>query len=151
MRSRVLIVDDKPANLLVLRALLELKYDLIPADSGERALALLEASPFDLVLLDVEMPGLDGYETTRAIKQMPGRESTPVILISGVFTEDPYVRKGYEAGAVDYFTKPFDARMLRVKVGLYTAMRRQDAELMEKDLRIRALEAQLAARPASRT
>jgi two-component system sensor histidine kinase/response regulator len=138
MSSTLLIVDDRPENLMVLGAVLGANYNLIQAHSGQEALELLEQNTVDVVLLDIEMPVMDGYETTRHIRQMPHYEDIPVILISGVFTEDPYIKKGYEAGAVDYFTKPFDARILRKKVALYASLR-------QKDARIRELEEQLNA------
>src|SRR5436190_16829922 len=109
MKSSLLIVDDHPENLLVLEAVLGKNYELLKAYSGTAALELLQDRPVDTVLLDVEMPGMDGYETTRRIKELEHCKEIPVILISGVFTEDPFIRKGYEAGAVDFFTKPFDS------------------------------------------
>ena len=126
MKSRLLIVDDKPANLLALEAVLDAHYDLLRAHSGQEALELLENTPVDVILLDIEMPGLDGYETTRRIKQMPGRQDIPVILISAVFTEDPYIKKGYEVGAMDFFAKPFDPEKLRKKVEIYASLRVKD-------------------------
>jgi response regulator RpfG family c-di-GMP phosphodiesterase len=146
MKSRLLIVDDKPANLLALEALLSAKYDLVPAHSGQEALKLLRNSAVDVILLDIEMPGMDGYETTRLIKQMPDRQNIPIILISGVFTDDPNVKKGYEVGAVDYFTKPFDPGILRTKVSIYASLSAKDAEIREKDARIKALEEMLTAK-----
>jgi two-component system sensor histidine kinase/response regulator len=138
MKSTLLIVDDRPENLVVLRALLGGSYNLIPAHSGLEALELLTENIVDLVLLDIEMPGMDGYETTRRIRQMPHHEDVPIILVSGVFTEDPYVKKGYEAGAVDYFTKPFDAEILKQKVALYASLRQKDARIRELEERLRA-------------
>jgi len=140
MKSTVLIVDDKPENLLVLEALLGGNYHLLKAHSGMEALDLLEVNLVHLVLLDIEMPGMDGYETTQRIRQMPQQMDVPIILISGVFTDDPYVKKGYKAGAVDYFTKPFDPELLRQKVALYASLRLKDELIRKKDARIRELE-----------
>jgi CheY-like chemotaxis protein len=152
MKSRLLIVDDKPDNLVVLSSLLGEQYELIKANSGEEALGRLRSTaPVDLILLDIEMPGLDGYETTRIIKRTPELRQIPVILISGFFTEDPFVRKGYESGAVDYFVKPFDADALKVKVGVYASLGQKDAELKEKDARIRDLEERLKELGQART
>jgi CheY-like chemotaxis protein len=140
MKSTLLIVDDKPENLLVLEAVLGSNYELIRAHSGQEALEVLAQTLVHLVLLDIEMPGMDGYETTRLIRQMPQHGDVPIILISGVFTDDPYVKKGYKAGAVDYFTKPFDPEILRQKVALYASLRQKDELIRRKDARIRELE-----------
>ncbi len=149
MKSRLLIVDDRPENLLVLDAVLGSKYELVPAHSGQEALDLLKGLAVDVILLDIEMPGLDGFETTRLIKLMPERQHVPIILISGVFTEDPYVKRGYSLGAVDYFTKPFDPKMLRVKVGMYASLSEKDAEIRERDAKIKALEDELLAKSSA--
>jgi CheY-like chemotaxis protein len=146
MKSSLLIVDDHPDNLLVLEALLGRTYELFEAHSGEEALDLLGEKAVDVVLLDIEMPGIDGYETTRRIKQIPQFQETPVILISGVFTEDPYVKKGYEAGAIDYFTKPFDPAVLRQKVSVYASLQLKNKMLKEQEERIGELEKMLKAK-----
>lgn len=83
---------------------------------------------------------MDGFETTRRIKQIQGCEDLPVMLISGTFTADPHVKKGYECGAVDYFTKPFDPEVLRLKVALYVSLKQKDKLLREREARIRELE-----------
>lgn len=146
MRCRVLIVDDRPANLVALEALLADTYDIVKACSGHEALEFLARATADVVLLDIEMPELDGYETTRRIKELPNGRDLPVILISGVFTEDPFVKKGYESGAVDYFTKPFDTRVLRAKLEIYASMGLKNAVIREQAARIAALELTLADR-----
>jgi len=146
MRARVLIVDDRPANLVALEALLGDTYDLVKACSGLDALEFLQQASVDVILLDIEMPGLDGFETTRRIKAMPDRQDIPVILISGIFTEDPHIRKGFESGAVDYFTKPFDSKILRTKLEWYASMRQKDALIRDQAAKIAALEHSLNAR-----
>jgi len=108
-KSTLLLVDDKPENLIALAAVLAgPQYHLISANSGEEALELLEKNEVDLILLDIQMPGMDGYETARKIKQMERYQNTPIIFITAIFTENPHIKKGYQAGAIDYFTKPFD-------------------------------------------
>ena len=146
MKSSLLIVDDRPENLLVLEALLGGNYELLKAYSGNAALDVLDKKPVDVVLLDIEMPGIDGYETTRRIKQMEKCQDIPVILISGVFTENPYIKKGYEAGAIDYFTKPFDPALLKQKVSIYASLQQKNKLLREKEERIRELEDLLKAK-----
>ena len=128
---KLLLVDDRPANLLALEAVLgETDYTLIKAQSGAEALALLPQHPdIALVLLDVQMPGMDGFEVARHIKETPQFRDVPIIFITAIHTEDPFVRRGYQAGAVDYFSKPFDPEILRLKVGIYAAFR-QRAQLL---------------------
>jgi len=148
MKSNLLLVDDRPDNLLVLEAVLGSGYDLIQAHSGQEALKFLKDMTVDLILLDVQMPSMDGYETAQRIKQIEHCQNIPIILISGIFTEDPHVKKGYECGAVDYFTKPFDPRVLRKKVAIYASLKQKDALLKEKEQRIRELEERLAKKAA---
>jgi|GEM_PF-5014118 CheY-like chemotaxis protein len=138
MKSTLLIVDDRPENLVVLGAVLDSNYDIIPAHSGKEALALLEETAVDVVLMDIAMPIMDGYETTRRIRQMERCQDLPIILISAYFTQDPHVKKGYEAGAVDYFTKPFDPAILKKKIALYASLRQKDAKIRELEQRLEA-------------
>lgn len=103
---KVLIVDDTPANLGVLiDALTEARYELLVAESGRSALAILEHTIPDLILLDVLMPGLDGYETCRQIKARPEWKNLPVIFMTALDESEQKVR-AFAAGAVDYITKP---------------------------------------------
>ena len=108
--ATVLLVDDNPVNLSVLRALLGRQgFDLINADSGQAALDLVRANPkFDLVLLDVSMPGIDGIEVCRMLKNDPATERIPIVLVSGVRTGDSSVQAGLAAGACGYLTKPIN-------------------------------------------
>ncbi len=140
--TKLLLVDDKPANLLALEAVLESpEYRLIRASSGLEALAQLRAHPdIALILLDVQMPDMDGMETSRRIKELPGCRDIPIILITAVFTEDPFVKQGYQAGAVDYFSKPFDPEILRLKVGIYASFRQKATLLQDKERQIRESE-----------
>ncbi len=145
--TKLLLVDDKPANLLALEAVLESpEYHLIRASSGAEALEQLRTHPdVALVLLDVQMPGMDGLETSRRIKELPGCQDIPIIFITAVFTEDPFVKQGYQAGAVDYFSKPFDPDILRLKVGIYAAFRQKAALLKDKERQLRESEELLRA------
>jgi CheY-like chemotaxis protein len=140
MKSSLLVVDDRPENLVVLESLLGGQYHVATARSGHEALNLLEEKEFDVVLLDIEMPVMDGYDTARRIKRMDRHQDVPIIFVSGVFMEDPYVKKGYECGAIDYFTKPFDRDILRKKVAIYASLRRKDALIRELAARIKELE-----------
>ena len=117
-KVKILMVDDTPANLLALEAVLDgPEYDLIRAYSGTEAMATLQEHPdVDLILLDVQMPIMDGFETARRIKNDPDYSAIPIIFITAVYTEESFVVEGLTAGAVDYFTKPFDPKVLKLKV-----------------------------------
>jgi signal transduction histidine kinase len=120
---RVLLVDDRPDNLLALRAVLEpLGLDLVEAASGEEALRHLLAGEFALIILDVQMPVLDGFETARLIR---GRERTryvPIIFLTAISGEPEHYQRGYESGAVDYVYKPFEPEILRAKVLVFSEL-----------------------------
>lgn len=104
----VLVVDDTPANLTLLRNILEPEnYKVLLATSGEKALELLTRVTPDLILLDVMMPGLDGFETIERIKQIPSAQDVPVIFVTAKAEQDDIVR-GFECGAVDYISKPVE-------------------------------------------
>jgi CheY-like chemotaxis protein len=138
-KARLLIVDDTPNNLIALEAVLA-DYDILLARSGNEALSLLEKNDVDVILLDIQMPGMDGYETARRIKQIERGRNTPIIFITAIFKEDPHVQKGYEVGGTDYFTKPFNSDVLKLKINLYAALRQKETLLREKEKRIRELE-----------
>lgn len=150
---KVLAVDDKPGNLLALEAVLDDEiYSLLQAQSGPAALQLLKENPdIALILLDVQMPGMDGFEVARRVKKMAGYEEIPVIFITAICTEDPFVREGYAAGAVDYFSKPFDPDILRRKVKVYASFQHKAHLLLEKERLLRETEALLQAARAHTT
>lgn len=137
-----MVVDDKSANLLALEAVLDgPDYELIRAYSGPEALEMLERHPdVSLILLDVQMPMMDGFETARRIKQNPAYNTIPIIFITAVYTTDPFVLEGLRAGGVDYFTKPFDPEILKLKVNIYTAFRQRAELLRERERQVRESE-----------
>ncbi|HKQ26338.1 MAG TPA: response regulator [Burkholderiales bacterium] len=140
-KPNVLAVDDIPANLLALEGVLGDDYNVVRADSGARAIALLESrSDIDVILMDVHMPGLDGFETASRIKKMTEYQDIPIIFITAHYTEDPYVKQGYEAGGIDYFAKPFDPDILRMKVGVYASFRQKANLLKERERHIQQSE-----------
>ncbi|HEX6265712.1 MAG TPA: response regulator [Burkholderiales bacterium] len=145
-KATVLVVDDKRANLLALEAVLGGEHQLAFAQSGEEALAVLQRRrDIDLILMDVQMPGLDGFETAQLIKRIDACAGIPIIFVTAIFTEDPWIRKGYEVGGIDYFSKPFDPEILKLKVAVYASFRQKENFLRERELHIRESEELLRA------
>ncbi len=143
---RVLAVDDIPANLIALDAVLSDKFRLVHARSGPEAIAILQRdSAIDVILMDVQMPGMDGYQAAKLIKKLPGCHDIPLVFITAVFHEDPHIKRGYEVGAVDYFSKPFDPSILRLKMDVYSSFRRRASLLRAKEQQLRDSEAVLRA------
>jgi CheY-like chemotaxis protein len=140
-RSRILAVDDRPANLVALEAVLGDKYELVLAHSGREAIAKLERdSNIDVILMDVQMPEMDGYEASEHIKKIPGCQDIPLVLITAIYNEDPHIKRGYAVGALDYFTKPFDPSLLRLKVDVYASFRQRASLLRVKEQQLRESE-----------
>ena len=140
-KAKILIVDDKPANQLALAAVLESDYEVAFAGSGEAAIALLEKGPeIDVILMDVQMPGMDGFEAAVLIKKMPSCQDIPIIFVTAVYKEDPYVKKGYQAGGIDYFGKPFDPDILRMKIRIYASYRLKGDLLKQRERHIQESE-----------
>jgi CheY-like chemotaxis protein len=136
-KPTVLVVDDKRANQLALEALLGGDYHLVFANSGREGISMVEKVPnIDVILMDVQMPEMDGFEAAREIKKLPAAREVPIIFVTAVFNEDPFVRKGYEAGGLDYFSKPFDPEILRMKVGIYASFRTREKLLRARERHI---------------
>jgi signal transduction histidine kinase len=116
----VLMVDDRPDNLLALEAILQpLELHLVRASSGEDALKSLLHEDFAVILLDVQMPGMDGFETAAHIKQRERTRDIPIIFLTAISREVQHQLRGYDAGAVDYLAKPFEPEVLRAKVAVF--------------------------------
>ena len=140
-QPKVLIVDDVRGNLLAVAAVLEADHELVLANSGHEALGILEeTADIDVILMDVHMPGMDGFETAARIKKMQGRAGIPIIFITAIYQDDPFVKRGYEVGGIDYFGKPFDPDILRMKIAAYSAFRVKSDLLRERELHIRESE-----------
>lgn len=122
-RQRVLVVDDEPSNLVIVSSLLGDAYRVTVAKSGRRAIELVESSRPDLVLLDVEMPDLDGYATCKLILQRPGCESLPILFLTAR-SDDQDEAWGFACGAVDYIHKPVSPPVLLARVQTHLALRR---------------------------
>jgi len=128
-KPRILIVDDERFNLNTLHGLLKDDYKIMVATGGEQALrAALTGRP-DLILLDINMPGLDGYEVCRRLKDDPVTGSTPIIFITGLADADDET-KGLELGAADYITKPFNLSVVRARVRTQLRLKQQ-SDLLE--------------------
>ena len=137
--ANILIVDDDEKTLTAMEALLSGPgRNIVTAASGQEALRHLLRRDFALILLDVRLPTMDGFETARRIKQMENYHDTPIIFVTAVFKEDPYIKKGYESGGVDYFTKPFDPEEFHARVAVGAQVIRLQSELAD---RVKALKA----------
>lgn len=119
----ILLVDDRPENLLALEAVLESeRYNLVKATSGEEALRCLLKDEFAVIVLDVQMPGLDGIETAKLIKAREKTKDIPIIFISANSKEAEHLFAGYSAGAIDYMVKPFIPQILKSKIEGFVEM-----------------------------
>ena len=135
----ILLVDDRKENLLTLESLLDNPdYNIIKVESGQDALAKILDHEIALVLLDVLMPGMDGYETAELMRSNKRSRNIPIIFITANHKEEDHIFKGYEAGAVDYLTKPVAPQMLKSKVGVFIELHRQRLELEEKTRELNA-------------
>ena len=130
-QAKILLVDDRSENLLALEAILSsLDQELVFVRSGEAAIEAALAEEFAVILLDVVMPGMDGFETAAQIKRRGRSPNVPIIFLTAAGTEPELAFRGYAAGAVDYISKPFDPWVLRAKVSVFI-----DLYLKERQLR----------------
>lgn len=135
----VLIVDDRPENLLVLEGLLEdMECNIIKANSGNEALGLMLDRDFALVLLDVQMPEMDGFETAELMRGSERTRYIPIIFVTAISKDQKCLFKGYEAGAVDYLFKPIEPIILKSKVRVFLELYNQK-KLLEEQTRILGL------------
>ena len=132
-RASILMVDDREENLLALRAILEpLGYRLVSVTTGTEALKELLLGDFACILLDVQMPELDGFELASLIKQRKRSQHIPIIFVTALSKEDTHVYRGYSAGAVDYIFKPIDPSILRSKVSVFVELWAKNNQLREQ-------------------
>jgi CheY-like chemotaxis protein len=145
-KARILLVDDRAENLVALEAILSsLNQVLVPVRSGEEALKALLVDEFAVILLDVVMPGMDGFETAAHIKRRPRTRDVPIIFLTAASAEPDHAFRGYAAGAVDYISKPFDPWVLRAKVSVFVELYMKNRQLREQAELLRSqLEAGLA-------
>ncbi len=150
-RASILIVDDQPKNLLALGEMLEpLDLRIIKANSGEEALKKLLKHEIAVILLDVQMPGLDGFATAEEIKRRTKTRDIPIIFLTAISREPHQALRGYSAGAVDYLAKPLDPWILKAKVQLFVDLYEKNRMLvMQRELletRLRKLEREITER-----
>ena len=145
MLPAILMVDDNPTNLYLLKAMLDhTGIELVRAGSGAEALRQVLQRDFALILLDVQMPGMDGFETATLIRQRERSSRTPIIFVTAHSPDGAMLLKGYQAGAVDYLFKPIDSTVLRSKVEVFVALYR-NAELKAQAAAMEAANRQLEA------
>src|SRR5208283_805776 len=142
--AKVLIVDDKESNLFALENVLKrLDVRIVKAATGDEALRATLNHDFALAILDVQMPVMDGYELANLLHSDERTRGIPIIFLSAVYSEEPYVFRGYEAGAVDFITKPFVSEVLLSKVRVFLELNERKAELVSHKDRLEGLVAQL--------
>ncbi|RUV42841.1 MAG: response regulator [Mesorhizobium sp.] len=129
LRARVLAVDDDERNLLAIAEVLGEVGEVVCAQSGEEALRFLLKEDFAVILLDVLMPNLDGYETATLIRRRERSKNTPIIFLTAISKEEAHMLRGYDVGAVDYLFKPFDPVMLRSKVMVFVDLHEKTREI----------------------
>jgi PAS domain S-box-containing protein len=137
----LLLVDDTPANLVALKAILNLPaYRLWTASSGEEALRIAERQEIGIILLDVVMPVMDGFEVAARLKAMPEKRLIPILFLTAVATDINYVYRAYDVGAVDYLVKPLDTDMVRKKVAVFAELVRQREQIERHGEELRELQ-----------
>ncbi len=159
VKANILLVDDRPENLLAMETVLQdLGQNLVRASSAREALRFLLHEDVALILLDVQMPGVNGFELAELIRERERTQHTPIIFVSAVHDNEQYIFKGYSLGAVDYLTKPVDPEIVRSKARFFIKLfrqneqiKRQAALLEESNARLDSLNIDLEIRVAERT
>src|SRR5277367_1116718 len=123
---RVLLVDDTPSNLIALVAVLQpIGAVLVEARSGQEAIDLVARNWFAAILIDVQMPSMDGFETAARIRATERGREVPILFLTAIHREEAYAHRGYGLGAADYITKPFDVAIVRASVKAFVDLFRQ--------------------------
>lgn len=148
----ILIVDDREENIIPLRKILELhNLPVDQAESGEEALRKILKFDYSLIIMDVQMPGMDGFEVVESLSGSSRTRDIPVIFLSAINKEKKYITKGYESGGVEYLTKPVDPELLILKVKTFLKLYNQQRELIEvRDLLAKEIEVRKAAQEEQR-
>jgi CheY-like chemotaxis protein len=144
-KAKILLVDDREENLVALEAILSsLDQELVRARSGEEALKALLTDEYAVILLDIVMPGMDGFETAQDIKRRRKTRDVPIIFLTAVNSDPDYAFRGYAAGAVDFIAKPFDPWVLRAKVSVFVELYNKTRQLYEQAALLRSQSALLS-------
>jgi PAS domain S-box-containing protein len=140
-QARLLLVDDRPENLLALTAILEdPEYQLLTAASGEEALKIALKEPLTVVLLDVLMPGMDGFEVATHLKELGRTRDVPILFLTALATDMKHIYRAYEVGAVDYIVKPLDPEAVRKKVRVFVNLVRQREQIEQQAAALREVD-----------
>ena len=132
LSPEILIVDDKPQNLFALEKILrKLEVKVVQATSGPEALGLTLEHHFCLAIVDVQMPEMDGYELVELLRGNPSTAGLPIIFVSAIYSDEYHHRKGYDAGAVDFLSKPFVPEILLSKARVFLELYHQRVKLQE--------------------
>ena len=124
--QNILLVDDRPENIMVLENILKGENrNFLKAESGEEALRILLKSDVSLILLDVQMPGIDGFETAALIRGTQRTSKIPIVFVTAISKEQKHIFKGYESAAVDYLFKPVDPEIVQSKVKIFLELDQQ--------------------------
>ncbi|MER5851833.1 response regulator [Streptomyces sp. NPDC002012] len=137
--SSILIVDDMEENLVALEAVLGSLAQVVRAQSGEEALKAMLRQEFAVVLIDVMMPGMNGFETAANIKGLDQTKDVPIILLTGAAVDPNYAYRGYTVGAADFLIKPFDPWLLRTKVNVFLDLHRKNRQLIDQAEQLKRL------------
>jgi signal transduction histidine kinase len=151
--ASILVVDDNPANLVALVGVLDrLGHRVVQASSGAMAIECVEQEEFAVILLDVQMPIMDGFQTLQRLSQLPRGRNVPVIFMTALHHDLVATHRGYAAGAIDYIIKPFDPDLLRAKVNSLVLLYRRGAELKRRAeiIALKSIEAARAHAEATR-
>ncbi|MDP4164275.1 MAG: ATP-binding protein, partial [Bacillota bacterium] len=136
-KFNILLVDDRPENLITLGGILDSpELNIFKANSGNEALSLMFENEFALVLLDVQMPVMDGFETAEIMRSTERTKNVPIIFVTAISTERKHIFKGYEKGAVDYLYKPLDLEILKSKIKAYIELFKHKQELIDTTVKL---------------
>ena len=136
-QPNILVVDDQKMNILLLENLLrKVKANILKAYSGKEALEIIKNNEFALMIFDVQMPGMDGFELAEKVRDFEHCQSTPVIFVSAIFTDNDSISKGYHTGAVDYLTKPVNPHILISKVEIFLELYIQKHQAINQKLQM---------------
>jgi signal transduction histidine kinase len=142
-KVKILLVDDKPENLFSLEAILEGEdREIFCASSGNEALKLVIKNEFAIILSDVQMPGMDGFEMVEILRSNPKHKHIPIIFVTAISKEEKYVYKGYNEGAVDYLFKPLDTTIVQAKTEIFISLYKQKLKLKKQTKELKLLNEQ---------